>query len=77
MIKDYELFQNQFGLMKPQTPEYNKGLSMGTHLQDCYSDDEATANLTAFTDILMDSYNLLPEQLQDVTDGLLAGLMEG
>lgn len=77
MNNEEDLFQNQFGKMKIQTPEYNKGFSVGVHLQACYNDDEATASLTALTDTLMDAYIHLPEQLQDVTDGLLAGLMEG
>ncbi|MNJ08981.1 hypothetical protein D3C77_31160 [compost metagenome] len=77
MNNEEGLFQNQFGKMKIQTAEYHKGFFVGVHLQACYNDDEATARLTALTDTLTEVYNHLPEQLQDATDGLLAGLMEG
>jgi len=45
--------------------------------QNQFGKNEATASLTALTDTLTEAYNYLPEQLQDATDGLLAGLMEG
>lgn len=72
-----ECFQNRFGLMKYTNQEFHKGFAIGHQLQESFSDDEATANLTAFTDLLFGSYHLLPESLQDASDGLLEGLMEG
>ncbi len=77
MNSEEDLFQNQFGKIKIQTPEYLNGFLVGIHLQACYNDDGTTASLTAFTDTLMDAYIHLPEQLQDAMDGFLAGLMEG